>query len=266
MTRRRVVWLGVLLVLVLAALAACSGGAASTPQGGGLSEAAAQEAAAQQGSPAALPTYPQVTQPAGMYGLPTRPPAATEEATAEATEEATPEASEEPAPRSEMMSFKASGDGPEAIQDAYAEARTLEPEQPFEVTFTDAQLTAAVNARLAATGRDQLLHDLVITFVPDEIDVDAVLGLGQSGLSFAVALTMSAGVDENGNVQVEVLNAEAGGQQMPSEQLDILNEAVTAALVGASATDVPQGADLTFTDIVIEEGTATVSGYVTPQG
>jgi uncharacterized protein YpmS len=149
---------------------------------------------------------------------------------------------------------------------AYAQARALVPDQTFEVTFTDDQLTAAVNARLAESDSGQMIQDPVITFVPDEIDLAFTAGLGASGLGFEVAMAMSAGVDENGDVQVEVLSAEAGGAELQSDQMDILNDVMTKALVGAAAADVSDEVDLTITDIVIGEGTATVSGYVTPQG
>lgn len=264
MTQRRVIWLGVLSVVAVIVLVACGGGATSGQAGGGSGMESTLQAA-QQGRPTTFPTNPPVTQPAGMFGLPTRPPETTEEATAEPTEEATPEPTEEAAPAGEVMTFEASGDAAEAIQDAYAEARTLEPEQSFEVTFTDAQLEAAVNARLADSGASEVIQDLSITFVPDEIDAAFTATLGDTGISVDVTMSMAVSVDDNGDVQVEVLSAEAGQAQVPPEALDALNEALSNALVGAAAADVSDEVDLTITDIVIGEGTATVSGTVTPQ-
>jgi len=264
MTRRRVIWLGVLSVVAVIVLVACGGGATGGQAGGGSGMESTLQAA-QQGRPTTFPTNPPVTQPAGMFGLPTRPPETTEEATAKPTEEATPEPTEEAAPAGEVMTFEASGDAAEAIQDAYAEARALEPEQSFEVTFTDAQLEAAVNARLADSGASEVIQDLSITFVPDEIDAAFTATLGDTGISVDVTMSMAVSVDDNGDVQVEVLSAEAGQAQFPPEALDALNEALSNALVGAAAADVSDEVDLTITDIVIGEGTATVSGTVTPQ-
>lgn len=262
MTRRRVPWLGIISIVGAIALVACGGGAA-TPSGAGSNlEATAQ--AAQQTAPAALPTAPKLTPLAGAYGLPTRPPA-TEEVTGEPAEEATPEPTEEPS-AGEAMTFEASGDAAEAIQEAYAQARALEPDQSFAVTFTDAQLEAAVNARLAESGASELIQDLSITFVPDQIDVAFSLKLGETGVSIDVTMAMSVSVDDSGEVQVEVLSAEAGQAEIPPEALDTLNEALSNALIGASGADAADEVDLTITGIVIGEGIATVSGTVAPQG
>jgi hypothetical protein len=262
MTRRRVLWLGILSIVGAIALVACGGGAANQPGADSSLETTLQ--AVQQATPPPLPTAPKLTPLAGAYGLPTRSPA-TEEVTEEAVEEATAEPTEE-ASSGEAVPFEASGDAADAIQQAYAQARALEPDQSFEVTFTDAQLEAAVNARLAESGASELIQDLSIAFIPDEIDVAFSVMLGETGILIDVTMALSVSVDDGGEVQVEVLSAEAGQAEIPPEILDTLNEALANALVGASGVDAADEVDLTITDIVIGEGIATVSGTVEPAG
>lgn len=234
------------------------------------------------------PTEEPATQEAAAEEQTSEPePEPTEEPTAEPTAEPTVEPTEEqpaepPAgdegggespPPAEPVVIEPSGDAAAAIAEAWMAAYELPPGVPFSVTLTEAQIESMIDEKIAEYGYGQ-----------NATDIDVMLKNGQVGVSFNLVITVSAmgksrdvnatatavfavSVGGNGDIVVSVVSAEASGAAgsvgIPPEMLAVFNEALAAAISGAEVS-AQAGVDVTFTEVVIKNGTITVSGYVTP--
>ena len=101
-------------------------------------------------------------------------------------------------------------------------------------------------------------------------DVHVGMGLGQIRIDFTLeaglaripaSVTFQPTLDSQGQLLMNVVSANFGGQQAPPGLVDALGEAVAWALTG-SRTE--QNRKVTLTTIIIDSGTLTISGYLKP--
>jgi len=220
-----------------------------------------------------LPDAPQ--QGEELAGLPSGPSAATagdlgevvqtDEPTAEPTTEPPPEPSAQPTatpPDESQTPVNIDATGGESLEEAWRQAYELPPGVPFSVTTTEAEVEAAILAGMAASGYGSNVSDLNVTLDDGLIGISFTYNLTQPvSRSVPASVVFAASIDSNGDLVLTATSASAGQFSIPPEMLTALNEAVSAALIGARSN---MESDVTLTELAIDNGIMTVTGYVTP--
>lgn len=259
MERKYPAMLAALSLAVL--LAACGGGGEPPPDvQPGMPQTGAGEPGGEDtefiepGEAPALPTEgptftPRPTSRPLAPGMPTIPPALSRS-------RGTPEAEEGGA--GEGISVEVTGG--ESAAEAWQEIYAAEAGTPFTLTLSAAALEAALAEQIEASDASAVITDISVTM---EETVLVAFQLTLPGTTAAVDASIDFDVyaSEGGLLVVDVLRAEAAGQQVPEEFVGVLSTALEqAAAGGADFTGVEGGAS--FTDVTIADGELVVSGVV----
>ncbi len=242
----------VIVVVVALTLAACAPSTTPAPSrpepqvtvGGGGEQPAGG------GQPTIIPTLPPVTAPAMMF--PTRPPAE--------------EATEAPTPEGEPVVFEALEGSAESLSEAWSSAYALEPGVPFTVITGEAEVAALIATYLAETDLAETFSDVAVTLEEGQITFNFTLMLrsGEQEIPTPTSVVFAPSIDAEGNLVAEVVSVEAEGlPSIPEEVLNVASTALVAAISGARER-AAAGVEATFTEVVVEDGTLSISGVVTP--
>jgi hypothetical protein len=260
-------WFPVVLVIISLAAAAL----ACAPGGAAPAQPEAQIAVEQPTEQVIVPTPTPETSPTPTKTP--RPPTPTPEPT-ETPTQAPLTAGDVAATAavSEPVVIEASGDSAEAIDQAWQQAYELPAGVPFSVTISSAQIQAKVNQAMALSpyGGSNFTN---LNVVLDNGQVGMTFGftLGATGRSLNGSAFFNVTVNSQGEIVVTVASAEVTGStigsfSIPPEMLTALNEALTLAFAGTSVQEqagVP--GQVVFTSVVIDDGYATITGYVVPE-
>jgi hypothetical protein len=250
MIGKRIMLLGVLFAtLTLAACARSSGGGqgpASGGQGpGGIQGGDGGNPGAGPGGQAAGGSQVEITAEAN---------GATAAPTIQTTAETTTEVS------SEAFEVDTRGGGQAAVEEAWAQIDALDQGMPFKLTISEAELEAMITAQMEAQGLGEQLSEFNISLDNQQVGVTFTLTPEQGPRdSVSASVVFNASIDENGDLKLEVASAAAGRAEIPPEALAGLSDALAEAMTGASAN---ADADVTLTELVIDDGLMTIKGYV----
>jgi uncharacterized protein YpmS len=155
--------------------------------------------------------------------------------------------------RSIPVSTEAVGDLQQSIAEAIA-AGAITGE--MTITITEAQLTSYLAMKLQQQ-TDPLLTDPQVYLQDGQIQV---YGRARKGNFEATALiVLTAGVDENGELKIELVSADFGPLPVPAGLLDIITAMIDEAFTGSIG---PVATGIRLTNVAIADGEMTITGQI----
>jgi hypothetical protein len=169
---------------------------------------------------------------------------------------------DQPATGEGPVAIEVRGNSPEALQRAWEDIRALGPNTPFTLNVSEQQLEAQLTAAVTASGQEVGVSDLDITLDNNQIAASFTLGLTQpTNVSVPASAVFEASIDANGDLQLIVVEAQAGQVPVPEAVLTVLSEALVEAMTGAQSS---AEADVTLTAVAVDDGVMTLTGYRNP--
>ncbi len=222
---------------------------------------------------------PQDEAPADAGGSPAEEPAASEEQPAEEVEAPAEETVEQPAEEevetppdegeppaeevpAEPVDFTAYAGTGQELLDAWEQAYALGPNVPFNVTASEAEIEAAIEKALAASGYGQNIQDIDVSFSGGQIGVTFVFKIPGTSRTASATAVFAVSVDGAGDINVTLISAQAAGRSVPPEIMAGLTTAIEMVMTGQ--VEAQSGSEVYFTAVVISGGQITISGYVVP--
>jgi hypothetical protein len=149
-----------------------------------------------------------------------------------------------------------------ALGEAWAQVYAQTPGQPFSLTISDAELEAAIWLALQSGGYGENLDEMDLTFEDGQVRLAFKITLPGIDRAVDASIVFSVSVDADGTLSVTVISAQAGAVELPAETAQVLTLALQMALDGSYQSELE--VDITFTEVVIDAGQITLSGYITP--
>ncbi len=242
--------------------------AEGSPGGGRGPAGPVGESPIAEGSPeasAAVPAAPEAMAATGPAGEPTAEPTATPEPTAAPATEAPPEPTSTPKPtnappEATPVVIDARGGGAESLAGAWEQAYDLPAGVPFRITVSEDEVEAMISQRMAESGYGGAISEIKVRLDDGQIRVRFTLTITQPRtISVEGEVVFTAEIDGDGNLALTVTSAEFGRISLPPEMLDALSAALAAAITGAASS---AEAEVTLTELIIDDGLMTVSGTV----
>ncbi|MBN1122818.1 MAG: hypothetical protein JXJ17_17210 [Anaerolineae bacterium] len=177
-------------------------------------------------------------------------------------EEAEEPVEEEPEVPAEPVDFTAYAGTGQELLDAWEQAYALGPNVPFNVTASEAEIEAAIERALSASGYGQNIQDIEVSFSNGQIKVTFVFQIPGTNRTASADAVFAVSVDGTGDIDVTLVSAQAAGRSVPPEILTGLTTAVEMVMTGQ--VEDQSGSEVYFTAVTIGGGQITISGYVVP--
>lgn len=150
-----------------------------------------------------------------------------------------------------------------SFNEKWRELNISTPDGPFSVTFTEAELTSAIQAAIAQaeadSGQALPVDDMQVTLGNGVIDVFGHVAV--EPLNVSGKISVSPSLDSTGMVQLNVLSAEFGVVQLDAALLDSVIDNVEHSInepIQASPMNI------TLNEVTVTDGELTVSGVINP--
>lgn len=153
----------------------------------------------------------------------------------------------------------------EALASFRSKWRTLNlatPSGPFTLTFSEAELTSAMDAAIReaeAEGADIPFEDVQVRLANGAIDVYSTVHM--QPLVFSGLITIVPTIGPNGTVEIAITRTEFGPLEFDSATFDQLAAAVEQSI---NAPIVASPFHITLSAIRIADGELTISGTIAP--
>ncbi len=153
----------------------------------------------------------------------------------------------------------------EALASFHSKWRALNlatPSGPFTLTFTEAELTSAVDAAIReaeADGADIPFEDVQVQLANGAINVYGTVHMPP--LAFSGLITIVPTIGPNGTVEITITRIEFGPLEFDSATFDQLAAAVEQSI---NAPIVASPFHITLSAISITNGEMTISGTIAP--
>jgi len=155
--------------------------------------------------------------------------------------------------RSVPVSTEAVGDLQQSIAEAIAAGAVT---GEVTITISEVQLTSYLAMKLQAQA-DPLLTDPQVYLQDGQIQV---YGRAHKGNLEATALIiLTAGVDENGDLDIQLASANFGPLPVPTGLLEVLTAMIDEAFTGSVG---PVATGIRLTDVTIADGVMTIRGEI----
>ena len=167
------------------------------------------------------------------------------------------------APRMPAQTVAPSPEALQSFKDKWRNLSMATPNGPFTVTFTEAELTSAVDAAVREAQADSgetIPVQNVQVFLRDGV-IDAYGQAALEPLTVTGHISMTPGIGPDGQVNLTILQVDFGPLEVDESMLDQLMTTVESSINEPIQTS---PLNITLTDITIAEGQITINGTITP--
>lgn len=167
------------------------------------------------------------------------------------------------APRMPSQTIAPSAEALQSFKDKWRNLSLATPNGPFTVTFTEAELTSAVDAAIQdaqASDGESIPVQNVQVFLRDGA-IDAYGQAAVDPLTVTGHIKMAPGIGPDGQVDLTVLQVDFGPLEVDESLLDRLIGYIERSINEPIQTS---PLNITLTDIVVAEGQITINGTITP--
>lgn len=147
---------------------------------------------------------------------------------------------------------------PTSLAQAWSQVYAAPAGVPFTITTDEAAMALSITNAMAASGFGSNVSDLTVSLNNNLITVEFTVNVGGTSADGRVSFSAFA---QNGQVVVTMTSLQFGRFTVPPDMLDALTVALAQAMTG---TGDPAQAQVTITDLFIDDGQMIVSGVVGP--